>query len=88
MVQKRTPTKKQRKALGRAIQEARKINGFTQEQLADYLKCSAHWVNRIECGKSDPNWLDVFRLTSILKLDVEAILQEVDGCDPVPSSRE
>lgn len=88
MVQKRTPSKKQRKALGRVIQEARKASGFTQEQLADSLRCSSHWINRIECGKSDPNWLDSFRLTSTLGMDVNAILREVDGCDTVPSNRE
>lgn len=76
MFKKRTPSQQQRDVLGEWIREARKDFGFTQETLAELAGCSPHWINRIESGKSDPNWLDAFRLVVILELNPKEILEE------------
>lgn len=86
MYKRRTPTPKQRRSFGNIIRDEQKICGLTQEDLADILDCSPHWITNIECGKSDPTWLDALRLIRALKLDVEEILEVVDGNVPVSSN--
>lgn len=82
MVKRRTPNEMQRKAFGALIQRARKGRGFTQEALAEYVDCGAHWINQIERGKSNPNWLDACRLAVILELEPEEILESVEARVP------
>ncbi len=85
MYKRRTPTPEQRRGFGNIIRDEQKTCGFTQEDLAGILDCSPHWITNIECGKSDPTWLDALRLISALKLDVEKILEVVNGNVPVSS---
>ncbi len=85
MYKRRTPTPEQRRSFGNIIRDEQKACGFTQEDLAGILDCSPHWIANIECGKSDPTWLDALRLIRALKLDVEEILEVVDGNVPVSS---
>ena len=83
MFKKRTPTQAQREAFGRMVRDARKRVDLTQEKLAEAVGCSPHWVNRIECGKSDPNWADAFLLAEMLGLTLTRIPEEVGIDVPV-----
>lgn len=85
MFKKRTPNVEQRKALGRLIRDARKRTGLTQERLAEHTECCHNWINKIECGESNPNWLDILRLVVILELDPAEILEEVGVHVSIPS---
>ena len=76
MFKKRTPNQAQRDALGAMIRGARKSRRLTQEELAEAMGCSPHWINRIEHGKSGPNWVDAFHLAVLLELDPAKILEE------------
>jgi len=83
MLKTRTPTHEQKEAFGRMIRGARKRLGFTQEELAEAVGCSPHWVNKIECGKSNPNWADALRFIVISGLDPAKILEEAGVDVPV-----
>lgn len=87
MFKKRTPTQAQREAFGRMIRDARKRLDLTQEKLAEAAGCSPHWINNIECGKSNPNWADAFLLAEMLGLTLSQILEEVGIDVPVLAGR-
>ena len=81
--QTRTPNYRQMELFGCMIRNARKHLGFTQEELAEAVGCSPHWINKIECGKSNPNWADAFRFAVILGLEPIKILEEAGIDVPV-----
>lgn len=83
MIKKRTPTPAQTNTLGRMIRSARKSRGLTQEKLAEAANCSPHWIHKIECGESNPTWVDAFRLVFLLGLDPAEILKEAGVNVPV-----
>ena len=83
MFKTRTPTHEQKETFGGMIHDARKRLGLTQEELAEAVGCSPHWINNIECGKSNPNWVDAFRLVVILGLQPAEILEEAGVDVPV-----
>lgn len=86
MFKKRTPNPVQRMAFGTMIRSARKSRGLTQEDLAEAMACSCHWINKIERGKSDPNWVDAFLLAVLLELDPAQVLEEAGVNVPVSSN--
>ena len=87
MVLRRLPSQVQREIFGDMIRRARNRLGLTQENLAELMSCSAHWIHKVELGKSDLNWMDTLHLTVILDLDPAKILEEVGTHAPVPSNR-
>ena len=87
MFKRRIPTQTQKERFGRAIREARTRCGLTQEELAEMLECSSHWVNNVELGKSNLNWRDTIYLMSILKLEPSDLAREVKLQTPAPAGR-
>ena len=87
MVETRKPTKKEQKALGAMIRDARVSYGLTQDELAEEVGCSPHWISNIERGKSSPNWRDAMLLGAMLGLTLEQILKGVNVDVPVLTSR-
>lgn len=87
LVLRRLPSQVQREIFGDMIRRARNRLGLTQENLAELMSCSAHWIHKVERGKSDLNWMDTLHLTVILDLDPAKILEEVGTHAPVPSNR-
>lgn len=72
------PNSEQRKVLGDTLRQARRAQGLTQEQVAEYLGCSRRWITAIELGKSNPNWLDVIRLLALLGIEPVMLCREVE----------
>lgn len=87
MFHHRRPSQVQMKNFARIIREARIRLGLTQEQLAEKLDCSAHWINNVERAKSNLNWVDTINLLVTLQLDPGKIAEEVGIGVSVPANR-
>lgn len=87
LVLRRLPSQAQREIFGNIIRSARNRRGLTQEDLAELMSCSAHWIHKVERGKSDLNWIDTLRLTVILDLNAAEIVEEVNVHVPIPAHR-
>lgn len=87
LVLRRLPSQAQREIFGNIIRGARNRRGLTQEDLAELMGCSAHWIHKVERGKSDLNWMDTLRLTVILDLNAAEIVEEVNVHVPIPAHR-
>ena len=59
----------------RTIKNARLKKGYTQSQLADLLKVSNKTISKWETGRGYPDITLLAKITSILKLDYEELLQ-------------
>lgn len=55
----------------------RNERGMTQPQVADYLRRSRRWYQKIEAGTSKPNWQDTILLLTLFELDPASIVEEV-----------
>lgn len=87
MFKKRTPSLEQRRAFGKIIRDARNGHGFTQEELAERMDCSARWIFQIEEGASSPNNMDTVLLMVILELSPKKVAGEVGWRVCVPAGR-
>lgn len=54
----------------RALIQARKKKGYTQERLAELLGCKKSTVSNWENGHSTPSLTDAFRVAELLESDV------------------
>nr|WP_325211878.1 helix-turn-helix transcriptional regulator [uncultured Oscillibacter sp.] len=77
MFSQRKPTQANRELFGQLIHDARKSQNMTQEKLAECMTCSLRWINRVERGESNLNWMDMIRLLIILDLPPEKVAEEV-----------
>ena len=59
----------------RTIKNARLKKGYTQSQLADLLNVSNKTISKWETGRGYPDITLLAKITSILKLDYEELLQ-------------
>ena len=82
----RRPSRSELNLLGKLLRNARDVQGYTQEMVAETLGCSVHWVSDIERGKSHPNWRDVIHYAMIVKLDLTLFIEEA-GLNVLVSSR-
>jgi transcriptional regulator with XRE-family HTH domain len=62
------PTVRQRE-LGKRLRELRNLHGFTVEEVAEKLLCSATKISRLETGARRPSFRDVRDLCTLYKVD-------------------
>ena len=67
----------------RTIKNARLKKGYTQSQLADLLNVSNKTISKWETGRGYPDITLLAKITSILKLDYEELLQSNEYIIPV-----
>ena len=72
--------------IGRRIQNARKENGLTQEELAQRLDMSTKYISNIECGEKLARMETFISITNVLKTDANTLLQDV--LDYLPGTEE
>jgi len=63
------------KLVGARIQEARKAQGISQNQLAEMLNISVSHLSAIECGRSNFGVDILMRITEVLKVSADKILR-------------
>lgn len=56
----RRPSRSELNILGKLLRNARDVQGYTQEMIAETLGCSVHWVSDIEQGKSHQTGVMLF----------------------------
>lgn len=57
----------------KALIEARKRKGLTQERLAELLGCKKSTISNWENGRSKPTLTDAFRVAELLESDVNEL---------------
>lgn len=65
---------KQLAALGRHIQNIRKIKGFTLYEFADRSGISARSLHMIETGKANASIVTLLTIAEALKIEVNALI--------------
>lgn len=55
---------------GRRIQEIRKQRKLSQEQVAEKAGISSNYLSRIECGKENPTFDMIVKLSDALSTDI------------------
>ena len=56
--------------LGKAIRQARKLHGYTQQEVADFSGCSLMFVSNLERGKPTSELEKAIRVASTVGLDL------------------
>jgi transcriptional regulator with XRE-family HTH domain len=56
--------------IGKRIQELRKRQGLSQEQVAAKAEISSNYLSRIECGKENPTLDMLIKLADALKIEI------------------
>jgi len=71
--------------IGKRIQELRKRQGLSQEQIAEKAEISSNYLSRIECGKENPTLDMLIKLASALNVEIWAmfITGHLEGLDEV-----
>lgn len=87
MIQRRRPSKEDRRIFGDLVRHRREELKYTQEEIAEELGCSMHWINDIEQGKVAPTWADAFRLSILLGVRLEDFAKET-GVKPLKPKSE
>lgn len=75
----------------RALIQARKKKGFTQERLAEMLGCKKTTISNWENGHSAPSLMDAFRVAELLDSDINVLfsaLRVQESHMPNQSTRE
>jgi transcriptional regulator with XRE-family HTH domain len=57
--------------LGKNIARIRKKQGYTQSRLADEMEMDRSNLRRIEAGRTNPTATTLFRISKVLKVDIE-----------------
>ena len=83
MPTKRKPNQADRDAWSAAIRRRRGAKGLTQEQLAEVVGRSRRWIEALEQGTANPNWLDTIHFMAVLDIDPAKFAQEVGLHVPV-----
>lgn len=55
------------------LEEIRKENGYTQEELAEKLEVSRQTINSLEKGKYNPSIILAFKIAKFFNLSIEDI---------------
>lgn len=76
MFYRRIPTQAERYILADLLRHGRDAQDLTQQQIAELLNCSVHWVSDMEQGKCVPNWRDVLHYAAIINLDPIVFAEE------------
>ena len=63
------------KLLGKRIGELRKTKGFTQDALSELVGIDPKHLSRIECGKNRPSLELLYKISSVLKVDLALFFQ-------------
>ena len=79
----RNPTQQERDILADLLRHGRMAQNLTQEQLADLIGCSPHWISDIERGKCNLNWRDALHYAAIVQLDPIVFAKEAGLRVPV-----
>ena len=56
--------------IGKRIQELRKRQGLSQEQVAAKAEINSNYLSRIECGKENPTLDMLIKLANALKIEI------------------
>ncbi len=59
-----------------ALQKARENLGLTQEKAAEIFKVSARWYQKVESGKSTPDFDLLCRLCKFYSIDITTFVEE------------
>ena len=62
------------KAIGQRIKRERKMNGLTQEKLAEMLEISTEHLSRIETGSYRPSLLLIEKISEIFNIDESELM--------------
>ena len=76
------PTRTQKLKLGEMVKNRRKKE-IRQENFAEKLNCDTRWIQKVEAGQGNPNWITLLRMILILDISVEALASEVGINVPV-----
>ncbi|MCI8624017.1 MAG: helix-turn-helix transcriptional regulator [Provencibacterium sp.] len=76
---------KYRHALGVTIRKKRKSQDLTQEELSELVDLSRRWIQKVESGRSNPNWLNFLQIMVVLELDPTDLAREVGIVVSIPS---
>ena len=82
--------KKERKiavVCGKKIRQLRERNGYSQEQLAEYLGCSEITIGRVERGVQTMKYWRLIRICDLFHVSLDYLLRDFDSSDlqTVPS---
>ena len=66
------------KILGENIRKARKMRNLTQEKLAEYIDVTPVFISHIETASRIPSLATVCKISDILKISVNTLLENVD----------
>ena len=71
--------------IGKRIQELRKRQGLSQEQVAAKAEINSNYLSRIECGKENPTLDMLIKLANALKIEIWEmfIVRHMDGLEKV-----
>ncbi|MDD2338532.1 MAG: helix-turn-helix transcriptional regulator [Geobacteraceae bacterium] len=67
--------------LGERIRELRKVRGFTQEQLAEYIEVEQKHVSRLELGKSFPTIERLEKIADALNVPIRDFFDYIHLAD-------
>ncbi|MDE7322422.1 MAG: helix-turn-helix domain-containing protein [Lachnospiraceae bacterium] len=59
---------------GRRLQKYREMKGYSQEELAEKIDCSAIFISGIECGKKSPSLKTLMNLANSLNVSADILL--------------
>ena len=59
------------KAIGLKIKERRKIQGVTQEAIANHLDVNPSHISNIECGRANPSLTALIKIANLLHCSVD-----------------
>jgi transcriptional regulator with XRE-family HTH domain len=65
-----------KKEIGKLIQESRKNKEMTQQQLAEKTGLSRNYISDVENGRYTPSAETLFRICSILEIDLNNFIQK------------
>lgn len=62
--------------IGKNIQNIRKSNGYTQEQLAEKAEVSSRYISDVEQDKAKPSYEVLIRICNIFNVGLDQIFSE------------
>ncbi|SLM29790.1 putative Transcriptional regulator, XRE family [Desulfamplus magnetovallimortis] len=73
--------------IGARIQRIRKMKGFTQDKLAEYVNISPKYLSSVERGKENPTLNTLISLSESLDSDLDEFFNLVQLEDPETSRK-
>ncbi len=68
--------------IGKRIQELRKAQGLSQEDVAEKADISPNYLSRIECGKENPTLDMLIKLATTIEVEMQEIFDFGHGVGP------